>query len=517
MGIMKFQTHTCRFLTVILLLSLLLGSAPGVRAESRQEQLDSKIAQIVSQIPASADTDAKKALYLHDYIVQNVSYEVTGDHQTAFGALLDGKAVCAGYADAYQRLLTAVGIRAYTLIGTADNGDGEPFPHAWTMLFLDGNCVFTDVTWDDPFINGEQRNDNLSYTYFQLSYEQISRDHFPDAASKALIPATCNHTGYDYYSIMQGEGTGCGIFNDSTTPKEAAKYFRYLGKSDGKDQFYCNFRFEGSDMLGWISRNWGEIASALGLTGTRNVSYLYSESDAQMTISGTLRSAVSVVSVTVAPTTLLLDKPGMTAQLSATVSPSNATDQAVTYSSSDPSVATVNANGLVTAVGNGTAVITLKTNDGGKTATCKVTVSIPAETEPTEPVPTEPTETTKPPVTTEPPVTTVPTVPTEPEMPTEPIVTDPPVTTEPVETVPSDTTEPTTQPTVPSGTEATEGTAPSADVTVPTTQQQADSKPSKTPSEPPAENIGSKTVLIVILASGAVLTSAVLVLLLKRR
>jgi len=62
-------------------------------------------------------------------------------------------------------------------------------------------------------------------------------------------------------------------------------------------------------------------------------------------------------------------------QLTVTVLPEGATDKTVTWTSSDPSVATVDENGLVTAVGNGTATITAATNDGTNlTATCEVTV-----------------------------------------------------------------------------------------------------------------------------------------------
>lgn len=58
----------------------------------------------------------------------------------------------------------------------------------------------------------------------------------------------------------------------------------------------------------------------------------------------------------------------------------NATDRSVSWSSSDSNVATVDANGKVTAVAEGTATITVTTNDGGKTATCEVTV-VPAPAE----------------------------------------------------------------------------------------------------------------------------------------
>lgn len=66
---------------------------------------------------------------------------------------------------------------------------------------------------------------------------------------------------------------------------------------------------------------------------------------------------------------------GGTAQLTATVEPIDATNKKVTWSSSAPGVATVDASGNVTAVAEGTATITATTNDGGKTATCTVTVA----------------------------------------------------------------------------------------------------------------------------------------------
>jgi hypothetical protein len=78
------------------------------------------------------------------------------------------------------------------------------------------------------------------------------------------------------------------------------------------------------------------------------------------------------------PTSVTLDqnsvnlKIGSTYELSATVGPSNAIDKSVVWSSSDTSVATVDNTGLVTVVGPGTAVITVKTVAGGLTASCVV-------------------------------------------------------------------------------------------------------------------------------------------------
>ena len=68
-------------------------------------------------------------------------------------------------------------------------------------------------------------------------------------------------------------------------------------------------------------------------------------------------------------------KTGDTVQLTAEVEPANAANQGLTWTSSNPSAATVDSTGKVTAVGEGTATITVTTADGGHTATCVVTVS----------------------------------------------------------------------------------------------------------------------------------------------
>ena len=67
---------------------------------------------------------------------------------------------------------------------------------------------------------------------------------------------------------------------------------------------------------------------------------------------------------------------GSTETLIATITPGNATNKILTWTSGDEDVATVN-NGVVTAVAEGTATITVKTQDGEKTASCTVTVTAP--------------------------------------------------------------------------------------------------------------------------------------------
>ena len=83
--------------------------------------------------------------------------------------------------------------------------------------------------------------------------------------------------------------------------------------------------------------------------------------------------AVNVAEVTLDRTELTLTE-GETGTLTATVRPDNADNRKVTWSSDKTEVATVGGDGKVTAVKAGEAVITVTTEDGGKTATCKVTV-----------------------------------------------------------------------------------------------------------------------------------------------
>ena len=105
---------------------------------------------------------------------------------------------------------------------------------------------------------------------------------------------------------------------------------------------------------------------------------------AKITVDGkeyTSTCNVKFTASTVAVTGVTLDKSSATVnvngttQLTATVAPSNASNKNVTWKSSNTNIATVDANGKVTGKAVGEATITVTTADGGKTATCKVTVS----------------------------------------------------------------------------------------------------------------------------------------------
>lgn len=94
-----------------------------------------------------------------------------------------------------------------------------------------------------------------------------------------------------------------------------------------------------------------------------------------------VKKVIHVESITLNKTQITL-KTNATEVLIATVNPDNATDKGVTWKSNNTTVATVDQSGKVTAIKEGTAIITVTTKDGSKKATCEVTVLSPGNTEP---------------------------------------------------------------------------------------------------------------------------------------
>lgn len=107
-------------------------------------------------------------------------------------------------------------------------------------------------------------------------------------------------------------------------------------------------------------------------------------------------SIVAVKDVMLNPSEVKLTEKGQTVQLTATVAPENATNKQVNFSIDHEEVATVDAEGKVTAKADGTAVVAVTTVDGNKTATCSVTVEIPKDPTPDPDPKPEPTPTPNP-------------------------------------------------------------------------------------------------------------------------
>lgn len=116
----------------------------------------------------------------------------------------------------------------------------------------------------------------------------------------------------------------------------------------------------------------GKLPTENGFVG--GTAFIGGKGFATATTIGTLEApSVAVTGITLDKTSAELEI-GATLTLAATVTPDNATDKAVTWTSSDPTVATVDANGVVTAVKASATAVTITAKAGDKTATCAITV-----------------------------------------------------------------------------------------------------------------------------------------------
>lgn len=154
--------------------------------------LDHAVNVCIAECPGDG-SDYDKALFIHDLIINNTKYDADvlfyaqdkdnphfDQAYTAYGALVNHKAVCAGYARAYQLIMNRMGIECGYISGSAVNSKGETETHAWNYIKADGQYYFVDVTWDDPVAEDHTDTDHISHDYFFLSSADMGRDHFPE-------------------------------------------------------------------------------------------------------------------------------------------------------------------------------------------------------------------------------------------------------------------------------------------------------------------------------------------------
>lgn len=128
-------------------------------------QLENKVEKIVAETK-NLKSEYEIEKYFNDYICENTKYVTEGYLvSTAYGALLKNKAHCEGYSRAFKILCNAAGIECDLVCGVSF-GEG----HMWNVVNIDGAHSNVDVTWND-------RSENKSYLYFNITNEQIEYDH----------------------------------------------------------------------------------------------------------------------------------------------------------------------------------------------------------------------------------------------------------------------------------------------------------------------------------------------------
>ena len=169
------------------------NSTPEERRKTAKK-LEQAGEEMLKDLPSGDDFSVERAL--HDRMLAACRYHAKAGEShdiarypnafTAVGALVDGQAVCEGYARGMQYLLQRAGIECSLVTGINEKNE----PHMWNLVTINGRNYHLDPTWDDV-------DDRIRYTFFNVTTDSITRTHTIDA--DIIGVDTCTATQDNYY------------------------------------------------------------------------------------------------------------------------------------------------------------------------------------------------------------------------------------------------------------------------------------------------------------------------------
>ncbi len=242
------DTHNSQIITAFLPTYILTGSA----LTAARAKFDAAVEAVMANVTTSM-TEPQREKYLHDYLAQTIEYVGGTTHaHNAYGALVEGQSVCEGYAEAFQYLLYQSGILCATVTGEGYTGDSDvPEAHAWSLVRIDGDYYYVDLTWNDQTVA-------TFYTYYNLTTEELYRDHVLD--DLAYDYPACTATKANYF-VMYG-----GLLNEFDVS--------VVTNAFNRDGYYAQVRLADPDMDFWtmFSQNRSSIVKQINIIGTASFS-----------------------------------------------------------------------------------------------------------------------------------------------------------------------------------------------------------------------------------------------------
>jgi hypothetical protein len=166
--------------------------------EAQAAVLEAEVDYILGLIPTGLSA-AEKVLWVNEYLAMNVYYPVFDEYDSlepywfnVYGTLVDGVAVCQGYALANCLLLSKLGVNCAFVTS-------EPMNHAWNLVQLDGQWYHVDTTWNDGASDYGVLDvpGYVNHKYFLLS-DAVMRDA-AHAHRDWIAPAAANSNSYQNY------------------------------------------------------------------------------------------------------------------------------------------------------------------------------------------------------------------------------------------------------------------------------------------------------------------------------
>lgn len=158
------------------------------------DQLNKSVATMLTGLPTT-DDEFELEMFLHNRLLTHCVYDdiaatssssVHANAYSAYGALVEGKAVCEGYAKAMQLLLENVGIDSTVILGQSAQ-DGEP--HMWNLVQINDEYYYLDPTWNDS-------ENGIHYSYFNMTSTQLLRSHIIDNNQLICMECTAKKDNY---------------------------------------------------------------------------------------------------------------------------------------------------------------------------------------------------------------------------------------------------------------------------------------------------------------------------------
>ena len=148
-------------------------------------------------------TNYNKIMQVHDTLINMIQYDSTlsrANTRNIYGALIEKKVVCEGYAKSFKYILDALNIPCILVGGTATNSSGKTETHMWNYVQLDGKWYGVDPTWDDPVVVGGRSKNTIRHDYLCKGSITFNKSHvISNYISEKSITFNCPTLSiYDY-------------------------------------------------------------------------------------------------------------------------------------------------------------------------------------------------------------------------------------------------------------------------------------------------------------------------------
>jgi len=239
----------------------------GDELTAAKAEFNSKVDELLNGV-SSDQSEYDRQLLLHDRLAAIVTYDDTLSQphvHDAYGAIVNGLAVCQGYAEAFQYLLRRVGIQSFIVTGYSNN-----VAHAWNMVRIDGAYYHTDLTWDDS-------QDKAYHAYFNISDHYITEDHTIYVTAYPMD--FCEDMTSNYFKVNQTDLSD----EDASNTSIVAEKIKGTGATIS---FLLTGNTSAMDFKNWFSKNKSSIMKKAELEGVTSISYALLGRETMITFNG---------------------------------------------------------------------------------------------------------------------------------------------------------------------------------------------------------------------------------------